>query len=70
MPNIDCALMAWTSGIPCSAVTSGNVTWSSTSLGERPIHSVKTMTWFSERSGIASKEVVRTDQTPKARTTV
>ena len=42
------------SGTPCSAVTRGKVTWSSTICGERPIHSVKTMTWFSERSGIAS----------------
>jgi hypothetical protein len=30
------------------------VTWSSTNVGLRPIHSVKTMTWGSERSGMAS----------------
>ena len=28
--------------------------WSSTSCGERPIHSVKTICWFSPMSGIAS----------------
>ncbi len=38
------ARIACTSGTPCNAVTSGNVTWSSTSFGERPIHSVYTMT--------------------------
>ena len=30
------------------------MTWSSISCGLRPIQSVKTITWFSDRSGIAS----------------
>ena len=30
------------------------MTWSSITCGLRPIHSVKTMTWFSDKSGIAS----------------
>ena len=30
------------------------MTWSSTSFGERPGHSVKTMTWFSPTLGMAS----------------
>ena len=32
--------------------------WSSISWGLRPIQSAKTITWFSERSGIASTGIV------------
>jgi hypothetical protein len=46
-----------TPGSPCRLVTSGYVTWSSTSCGERPGQSVKTMTWLSDRSGMASMGV-------------
>src|SRR6266853_1737506 len=43
-----------TPGKPCRLTVSGYVIWSSTSWGERPGQSVKTMTWLSDRSGIAS----------------
>ena len=42
--------------------------WSSISLGLRPIQSVKTITWFSERSGIASTGVLMTAWTPQTTT--
>ena len=42
--------------------------WSSISLGLRPIQSVKTITWFSDRSGIASTGVLMTAWTPQITT--
>ena len=47
---------------------SGYVTWSSTSCGERPDQSVNTITWLSERSGMASIGVVSSAQYPQAPT--
>src|SRR6058998_1506429 len=58
-----------TPGTPRSAVTIGYVIWSSTISGLRPIHSVETITWVSERSGIASTGVFRNARTPKAAAT-
>ncbi len=46
--------MVFTPGTPSRDTVSGYDIWSSTSLGERPIHSVKTICWFSPISGIAS----------------
>src|SRR5262249_24313908 len=46
-------------------VVSGYVTWSSTSCGLCPAQSVKTMTWLSERSGIASIGVARSAHQPQ-----
>ena len=40
------------------------MTWSSISWGLRPIQSVKTITWFSDRSGIASTGIVSMARTP------
>ena len=40
------------------------MTWSSISWGLRPIQSVKTITWFSDRSGIASTGMVISARTP------
>src|SRR5216684_6665509 len=57
-----------TPGRPCRLTVSGYVIWSSTSWGERPLQSVKTMTWLSERSGIASIGVVRSAQYPQPAT--
>src|SRR3954449_11639573 len=54
---------------PWSLSESGYVTWSSISCGLRPIQSVKTMTWFSLKSGIASTGVLTTAYTPHAVTT-
>src|SRR5580704_12244340 len=55
---------------PCRFTESGYVIWSSISWGLRPIQSVKTITWFSDRSGIASTGIVsmaRTPATPSTR---
>src|SRR5439155_3841782 len=49
---------------PWSLSDSGYVTWSWISRGLRPIQSVKTMTWFSLRSGTASTGVLSTAYTP------
>ena len=49
---------------PWSFDDSGYVTWSSISLGLRPIQSAKTITWFSDRSGIASTGIVSMARTP------
>jgi hypothetical protein len=57
MPNMETARMDLTRGMPWRFETRGKVTWSSMIWGLRPIHSVKTMTWFSERSGRASTGV-------------
>src|SRR5258706_5475425 len=54
-----------TPGTPRSAVTMGYVTWSSTMSGLRPIHSVETITWVSERSGMASSVVFGKARMPK-----
>src|SRR6188768_859772 len=53
-PNADCDRTTRTLASPCRFVVSGYVTWSSTSCGLCPGQSVKTMTWLSDRSGIAS----------------
>ena len=42
--NAELARTTRTPGIPCRLVTSGYVTWSSTSCGERPAQSVNTIT--------------------------
>src|SRR5438552_18454699 len=44
----------------------GYVIWSSIRSGLRPGQSVKTITCTSERSGMASSGLVRSDHTPKA----
>jgi hypothetical protein len=44
MPNIENPRTSVTWGAAMSEDTMGYVTWSSTSVGLRPIHSVKTMT--------------------------
>src|SRR3954463_1283546 len=49
---------------PCKLTDRGNVTWSSISWGLRPIQSVKTITWFSDRSGIASTGMVNRARYP------
>ena len=64
-PNADDDRTTRTPGRPCRLTVSGYVTWSSTSCGERPDQSVKTMTWLSERSGIASIGVVSSAQYPQ-----
>ena len=51
---------AFTPPAPGACATADSVTWSSISRGLRPIQSVKTMTWFSLRSGIASTGVSST----------
>src|SRR4051794_21490107 len=59
----------FTPASPCRLTESGYVTWSSISCGLRPIQSVKTITWFSDRSGIASTGIViiaRVPATPSA----
>src|SRR6185295_9064919 len=57
IPNIEKPRTSVTWGVPISFETMGYVTWSSTRVGLRPIHSVKTITWGSERSGMASRRV-------------
>ena len=47
-----------TAGAAESTETIGYVIWSSTSVGARPGHSVYTMTWTSERSGMASRLIL------------
>ena len=42
-PNMELLRIVFTLGIPSSAVVRGYVIWSSTSCGDRPIHSVKTI---------------------------
>src|SRR5678815_1656363 len=64
-PKADDERTTRTPGRPWRLTDSGYVTWSSTSCGERPVQSVKTMTWLSERSGIASIGVVRSAQYPQ-----
>src|SRR6476646_5865031 len=49
---------------PCNFLESGYVIWSSISRGLRPIQSVKTITWFSLKSGMASTGVFSTANTP------
>jgi hypothetical protein len=56
-PNIDVDRTSTTPGSPISETVSGYVTWSSTSCGERPGQSVKTICWFSPRSGMASTAI-------------
>src|SRR5215510_8376630 len=67
-PKADDERTTRTPGRPCKLTVSGYVTWSSTSCGDRPGQSVKTMTWLSERSGIASSGVVSSAQYPQAPT--
>jgi hypothetical protein len=54
MPNIDVLLMVSTPGIPQQSGGKRIVIWSWISCGERPIHSVATICWFSPISGMAS----------------
>ena len=61
-PKADDERTTLTPGRPCRLTVSGYVIWSSTSCGERPVQSVKTMTWLSLRSGIASIGVVSSAQ--------
>src|SRR5688572_1827596 len=58
MPNCDMPRTTLVFGTFSISVESGYVTWSSTSCGAWPGHSVMTMTWTSDRSGIASTGVV------------
>ncbi|MBA7619890.1 hypothetical protein ES703_27232 [subsurface metagenome] len=53
-PNIELLRIVLTPGMPSRDTVNGYVIWSCTSWGERPIHSVKTICWFSPISGIAS----------------
>src|SRR3954453_3163911 len=55
----------FTPASPCRLTESGYVTWSSISCGLRPIQSVKTITWFSDRSGIASTGVCNSAYKPQ-----
>src|SRR2546426_8034071 len=66
IPNIDCPRTAVTRGEPSIELTTGYVMLSSTRSGARPIHSEKTITCTSERSGTASSAVLRNDSTPHA----
>ena len=59
IPNIEKPRTSVTCGAATNDDTIGYVTWSSTSVGLRPIHSVKTITWGSDRSGMASSLVRR-----------
>ena len=59
MPNIDRPRTSVTPGAASSDDVIGYVTWSSTRSGERPIHSVNTITCGSDRSGMASSGVSR-----------
>ena len=51
---------------PQGPATAGSVTWSSISRGPCPFHPVKTITWFSDRSGIASTGVSQAASAPRA----
>src|SRR6266850_7290947 len=64
-PNADWDRTTRTPARPCRLVVKGYVTWSSTSCGLCPGQSVKTMTWLSERSGIASIGVARRAHQPQ-----
>src|SRR5438093_5548321 len=65
-PNADAERTTRTPGSPCRLTVNGYVIWSSTSCGDRPDQSENTITWLSERSGIASIGVVRSAQYPQA----
>src|ERR1043166_3080063 len=67
-PNAEDERTTRTPGSPWRLTVSGYVIWSSTSWGDRPVQSVKTITWLSLRSGIASIGVVRSAQYPQAPT--
>src|SRR2546427_7033580 len=67
-PKADEERTTRTPGKPCRLTVSGYVIWSSTSCGDRPVQSVKTITWLSERSGIASIGVVSSAQYPQPAT--
>src|SRR5438445_9261377 len=64
-PNADAERTTRTPGSPCRLTVNGYVIWSSTSCGDRPDQSENTITWLSERSGIASIGVVRSAQYPQ-----
>src|SRR5688500_6527323 len=66
IPNIEKPRTSSTCGADTSAETMGYVTWSSISVGLRPIHSVKTITCGSERSGMASSFTRWMDQIAQA----
>src|SRR3954469_8757615 len=63
-PNADCERTTRTPASPCRFTVSGYVTWSSTSCGLWPDQSVNTITWLSERSGMASIGVAVTAHQP------
>src|SRR3989442_3087109 len=65
-PNADAERTTRTPGSPCRLTVNGYVIWSSTSCGDRPDQSENTITWLSERSGIASIGVVKSAQYPEA----
>ncbi len=54
IPNIENPRTSFTCGAAINDEVIGYVTWSSISVGLRPIHSVNTITCGSERSGMAS----------------
>src|SRR4051812_28453372 len=59
---------AFTPASPCNCTLSGYVICSSMSCGLRPIQSANTITWFSDRSGIASTGVCSTAYSPQTAT--
>src|SRR5881409_57380 len=65
-PNADAERTTRTPGSPCRLTVNGYVIWSSTSCGDRPDQSENTITWLSERSGMASIGVVKSAQYPQA----
>src|SRR4051812_31589569 len=60
--------IAFTPASPCNCTDSGYVTCSSMSCGLRPIQSAKTITWFSDKSGMASTGVRSSAHTPQIAT--
>src|ERR1700688_677890 len=65
-PNADEERTTFTPGRPCRFTVNGYVIWSSTSCGLRPDQSVKTITWLSLRSGMASIGACSIDHSPQA----
>src|SRR5216683_2911955 len=65
-PNADEERTTFTPGRPCRFTVNGYVIWSSTSCGLRPDQSVKTITWLSLRSGMASIGACSIAHSPQA----
>src|SRR5260370_16655027 len=65
-PKADDERTTFTPGNPCRLTVSGYVIWSSTSCGLRPDQSVKTITWLSLRSGMASIGACSIAHSPQA----